>query len=173
MSTERERPDQISFLPPEDAALVHLMRRFVADASRIYEGRAIPPVEGEVVIGCPAAAYAFLREDMAELEQEQLRVLNLNIRNRLLSAPLIYQGTLACTNVRMAEVFRAAVLQSAANVIVAHNHPSGDPTPSTEDVHLTRQLVDAGKLLDIEVLDHIIIARSGYASLRERGLLIG
>jgi DNA repair protein RadC len=108
---------------------------------------------------------------MAALEQEQLRTLNLNTKNRILSAPMIYQGTLDSTHVRIAEVFRPALIDNAAALIVAHNHPSGDTTPSPEDVQLTRQLIEAGRLLDINVLDHIIIGREGFASLREQGLV--
>ncbi|MEE8390301.1 MAG: JAB domain-containing protein, partial [Anaerolineae bacterium] len=74
------------------------------------------------------------------------------------------------SHIRVSEVFRDAVKRNCAAIIVAHNHPSGDPTPSPEDVEVTRQLVEAGKLLDIEVLDHLIVGQQRFVSLRERGL---
>ena len=114
--------------------------------------------------------YDFLAPQMDHLEQEHLQALNLNTKNRLLSAPLIYQGTLAGTHVRVAEVFRPAIAANAAGLIVAHNHPSGDPQPSPDDIHITRQLVEAGRLLDINVLDHIVIGDGRFVSMRERGI---
>jgi len=170
MPQERSRPSQLSFLAPEDAETLHLMRRFVAEASRLYETRTGRSAESAIRIGGPTDAYDFLRGEMADLDQEQLRTLNLSVKNQILTAPLIYQGTVANTNVRVAEVFRPAILENAAGLIVAHNHPSGDPTPSSHDVDITRRIVEAGRLLDIDVLDHIIIGHDSYASLRERGL---
>jgi len=82
----------------------------------------------------------------------------------------VYIGSLNASHIRVGEVFREAVRRSCAALIVAHNHPSGDPTPSPEDVEVTRQLVEAGNLLDIELLDHLIIGRQRFISLRERGL---
>ncbi len=82
----------------------------------------------------------------------------------------VYVGSLNASYIRVAEVFREAVTRNCAAVIVAHNHPSGDPTPSPEDVAVTRQLVAAGKLLDIEVLDHLVVGMQRFVSLRERGL---
>lgn len=153
--------------------MVHYMRQFVAEASRIYEVKTGKTVEDALTISTPADAYSLLGPEMAELEREQLRVLTLSVKNRLLSAPLIYQGTIAGTHVRVAEIFRAAIIDNAAALIVVHNHPSGDPTPSSQDIHITRQIVDAGKLLDIDVLDHIIIGHDRWTSLRERGLGFG
>jgi DNA repair protein RadC len=83
---------------------------------------------------------------------------------------VISQGSVNTSPVRIAEVFKAAIRENCAAIIVAHNHPSGDPTPSPEDVEVTRQLVAAGNLLDIEVLDHLIIGQQRFVSLRERGL---
>jgi DNA repair protein RadC len=107
---------------------------------------------------------------MAHLEQEELWVVLLDTRNRVLGISTIYKGSLNTSVVRIGEVFRPAVEAPAAAVIVAHNHPSGDPAPSPEDVNVTRQMVKAGKLLDIELLDHLIIAAQGYTSLKERGM---
>lgn len=118
----------------------------------------------------PSDAANLLMSEMMFLEQEHLRVLLLNTRNEVLRTPTIYIGSLNASVVRVGELFRAAIRENAAALIVAHNHPSGDPSPSPEDVHVTRQLVKAGQLLDIDVLDHIIIGRQRYVSLKERGL---
>lgn len=109
--------------------------------------------------------------EMATLEKEEMRVLLLNQKNRLLAKPKVYEGSINTTVVRIAEMFREAVRLNCASLIVAHNHPSGDPTPSPEDAALTREIVKAGELLDIEVLDHIVIGAGGkFTSLKERGL---
>jgi DNA repair protein RadC len=108
---------------------------------------------------------------MACLEKEEMRVLLLNQKNRLLAKPRVYEGSVHTTVVRISELFRDAVRSNCASLIVAHNHPSGDPTPSPEDAALTREIVKAGALLDIEVLDHLVIGAGGkFTSLKERGL---
>ncbi len=113
---------------------------------------------------------ARLLGDMALLEQEHLRVLLLNTRNHVVGVPEVYKGNVNSAQVRVAEVFREAVREGCPAIVVVHNHPSGDPEPSADDVAITRQLVAAGQLLGIEVLDHVVLARGGYVSLRERGL---
>ena len=122
-------------------------------------------------IGCPQDVYDLLGPELSTLAQEQLRVLLLNTRNRVVGQRTVYQGTVNSSAVRPAEVLRAAVIENAPSIIVSHNHPSGDPTPSPEDVSVTRDLVAAGKLLDIELLDHIVIAGSTFVSLKEKGLM--
>ncbi len=121
-------------------------------------------------ISSPADASNLVMLDMSRLEQEQLRVLLLDTRNRVLASPTVYQGSLNSSLVRVAELFRDAIRNSCAAIIIIHNHPSGDPTPSPEDVALTRQVVEAGKLLNIDVLDHIVIGQQRFVSLKERGL---
>ena len=118
----------------------------------------------------PSDAANLLMTEMMLLEQEQLRVILLDTRNHVLDVQTVYQGSLNTSVVRVGELFRYAIKANAAAIIVTHNHPSGDPAPSPEDVHVTRQIVKAGKLLDIELLDHIIIGRQRYVSLKERGL---
>lgn len=118
----------------------------------------------------PADVANLLMIEMGALEQEHLRAVVLNTKNQVLSIVTVYAGSLNAAIVRVGEVFREAVRQNAAAIIVVHNHPSGDPTPSPEDVKVTQQIVDAGRLLDIEVLDHIIIGQQRYISLRERNL---
>ncbi len=121
-------------------------------------------------ITSPADAANLLMSEMAFLEQEHLRVVLLDTRNRVLQSPTIYIGSLNTSVVRVGELFRAAIKENAAAVIVAHNHPSGDPSPSPEDIRVTRNIVQAGKLLDIEVLDHLVIGHQKFVSLKERGL---
>jgi DNA repair protein RadC len=121
-------------------------------------------------ITSPADAANLVLLEMSMLEKEEVRVAILDTRNRVLNVPTVYVGSLNTSVVRVAELFRDAIKQNAASIIVIHNHPSGDPTPSPEDVRLTEMLVQAGKLLDIEVLDHLIIGQGRFISLKERGL---
>jgi DNA repair protein RadC len=107
---------------------------------------------------------------MGRLEREELRVVLLNAKNAVLAMSTIYQGNVSTALVRIGELFRDAVRQHAAGIIVVHNHPSGDPAPSPDDLHLTAEAVAAGRLLDIAVLDHLIIGHDAYVSLRDRGI---
>jgi DNA repair protein RadC len=129
--------------------------------------------EARPQVRSPADLANLLIPELAFLEQEHLRVVLLNTKNQVLAAPEVYVGSLNTSVVRIAELFREAIRQNAAAIIVAHNHPSGDPTPSSEDIQVTRQIVDAGRLLDIEVLDHLVIGHQRYVSLKERGLGFG
>ncbi|MAU00681.1 MAG: hypothetical protein CL608_26350 [Anaerolineaceae bacterium] len=129
-----------------------------------------PPAGERPRVSSPADGANLLMGRMSHLQQEELWVILLDTRNRVLGTPAIYRGSLNTSVVRISEVFRPAVEAPAAAVIVAHNHPSGDPSPSPEDVSVTRQLVQAGKVLDIELLDHLIIAAHGFTSLKEKGL---
>lgn len=126
--------------------------------------------EEKARVSSPADAANLLMSEMAFLEQEHLRLVLLDTRNQVISTPTVYIGSLNTSVVRIGELFRYAIRDNAAAIIVAHNHPSGDPSPSPEDVHVTRMIVEAGKLLDIDVLDHLIITRQRYVSLKERGL---
>jgi len=106
----------------------------------------------------------------AALEQEELRLVLLNTKNQVLSIPCLYKGSVNTSLVRTGELFRQAIRENCPALIVVHNHPSGDPSPSPEDVNMTKQMIEAGKLLDIAVLDHLIIGNGGYISLKEQGL---
>lgn len=117
-----------------------------------------------------AAEAACLLADMRYLQQEQVRLILLDSHNRVLAIPTLYIGTLHGTVIRPAEVFRAALVRNCPAFILGHNHPQGDPAPSPEDVALTRSLIAAGKLLDIQLLDHLIIAGQGWQSLKQQGL---
>jgi DNA repair protein RadC len=121
-------------------------------------------------VSSPADAANLLMSEMMFLEQEHLRLILLDTRNRVLSTPTIYIGSLNTSVIRIGELFRAAIKENAAAFIIVHNHPSGDPSPSPEDINVTRQVAQSGKLLDIDLLDHIVIGRQRYVSLKERGL---
>jgi DNA repair protein RadC len=124
-------------------------------------------------IKSPSDAATLLNE-MGVMEQEIMRTILLDTKNRVLAMPTVYRGSLHTTVIRITELFREAVRQNCAALIIAHNHPSGDPTPSPEDVAITREIVQAGKLLDIDVLDHLVIgAGQKFVSLKERGLGFG
>jgi len=134
---------------------------------------AVASPEERPAIQSPEDAAGLLPYEMAAFEQEHLRVLLLDTRNRLVRTIEVYQGSLNTSLIRIGEVFRDAVRYHAAAIIVAHNHPSGDPTPSPEDVSVTKAIVEAGRLLDIEVLDHLVIGRGRYVSLKAQGLGFG
>jgi len=126
--------------------------------------------EARPTINSPADAAALVQYEMSGLEQEHLRVLLLDTRNHLLDIAEVYKGSLNSSQVRVGEIFKAALRRGASAIIVVHNHPSGDPTPSPDDVAVTRAFVQAGKLLDLEVLDHLVIGQGRWVSLKERGL---
>jgi DNA repair protein RadC len=138
-------------------------------------GRRIAVTEAEEAptVSSPAAAAALLQYEMGGLEQEHLRTILLDARNRLIRVHEVYRGSLTTSLIRSGEVFREAIRANAAGMIVVHNHPSGDPSPSPEDLAVTRNLIEAGLLLDIPVLDHIVIGRGRFVSMREQGLGFG
>ncbi len=140
-------------------AALELGRRY----SRTQRGER-PPVHS------PKDAADLVMYEMSGLIQENLWVLLLDTRNRLIDTDHLYQGSLNSSTVRVAEVFRKAVQNNAAAIIVVHNHPSGDPTPSPEDVALTKTLFETGKMLDIQLLDHLVIGGHSFISLKERHL---
>jgi len=107
---------------------------------------------------------------MGRLEREELRVVILDTKNHVLRVETVYQGNVSSSLVRVGELYRDAVRLNAAGIILVHNHPSGDPTPSPDDLHLTAEALAAGRLLDIALLDHLIIGHDAYASLRDRGV---
>ena len=118
----------------------------------------------------PADAYNLLQPFLGPLDHEELWVLNLDTRNRVLNMTKLYQGSVNSSQVRIGEVFRQAIIDNAPAIVIAHNHPSSDPSPSPDDISVTRAVVQAGKLLDIDVLDHIVVGSERFVSLKERGL---
>lgn len=129
--------------------------------------------EERPTINSPDDAAGLVQYEMSALEEEHLRVLLLDTRNHVIDIQEIYHGSVNASQVRVAEVFKAAIRRNAPAVIIVHNHPSGDPTPSPDDLAVTRACVAAGKLLDIDVLDHLVIGQGRYVSMKERGLGFG
>lgn len=128
------------------------------------------PGDERTAINSPADAAALVQAEMSLLEKEHLRTILLDRRNRVLEIVEVYQGSVNSSQVRVGEVFQAAISRHASALILIHNHPSGDPTPSPDDMTVTRAIVQAGKLLDIDLLDHLIIGQGKWVSLKERGL---
>jgi DNA repair protein RadC len=140
-------------------AALELGRRAVADRPA-----------GRWSIRSPRDLADGLVPELGGLEREELRVVLLNTRNSVLDIVTVYRGSIATALVRIGELFRDAVRVHAAGLVIVHNHPSGDPTPSPDDLHLTAEAVAAGRLLDVAVLDHLIIGRDAWVSLRDRGV---
>ena len=126
--------------------------------------------DDRIAIHSPVDAGALVQYEMSALEQEELWVMLLDTRNHLMHTEKLYRGSLNSSMVRVGEVFKGAIRRNSASILVLHNHPSGDPTPSPDDIALTRAIVSAGKLLDIEVLDHLVVGGGRFISLKERGL---
>ncbi|MGH2604466.1 MAG: RadC family protein [Dehalococcoidia bacterium] len=128
----------------------------------------IPDVRPQ--IASPDDIVTLVQIEMAALDQEQLRVVLLDTKNRVLAIRTVYQGSVNAAQIRVAEVFRDAIRHNAVAIVAIHNHPSGDPTPSAADVTVTAELAQAGALLDIELLDHLVIGDGRWVSLRRLGL---
>jgi DNA repair protein RadC len=125
---------------------------------------------GRWTIRAPRDLADRLVPEMGRLDREELWVVLLSARNTVLSVERVYQGSVSTALVRIGELFRDAVRRHAAGLIIVHNHPSGDPTPSPEDLHLTAETVAAGRLLDVPVLDHLVVGHDAFVSLRDRGI---
>ena len=121
-------------------------------------------------IRSPSDAANLVMLEMSLLDQEHLRLILTDTKNRVLEMPTVYIGNLNTSVIRVGELFRYALRANCAGMIVVHNHPSGDPTPSPEDVQVTKRIVSAGRLLDVDVLDHLIIGNQRFVSLKERKL---
>ncbi|MGM8213000.1 RadC family protein [Virgibacillus sp. W0430] len=127
--------------------------------------------EDTYIIRSPEDGADYVMEEMRNLNQEHFVVLFLNTKNQIVHRQTIFIGSLNASIVHPREVFREAVKRSAASIICAHNHPSGDPSPSQEDIHVTKRLVQAGKMIGIELLDHLIIGNKRFVSLKEKGYI--
>lgn len=125
--------------------------------------------EDRFVIKSPDDCAKFMMDEMRFLEQEHFICLYLNTKNQIIARETIFKGSLNASIVHPREVFKEAFRRSASSIICLHNHPSGDPTPSREDIEVTKRLVECGKIIGIELLDHIIIGEHKYISLKEKG----
>ena len=123
------------------------------------------------VIACPNDAAEYAMPQLKYEDREHFAIILMNIKNHVLSMPIISIGSLTASVVHPREVFKVAIQQTAAAMILVHNHPSGDPEPSRDDINITNRLVQAGKLMDIPVLDHIILGDNKYISLKEKGMI--
>jgi DNA repair protein RadC len=141
------------------AATFELGRRSVADWP-----------SGRWTIRSPRDVADRLLVEMGRLEREELRALSLNAKNVVQRVSTVYVGNVSASLVRVGELFRDAVRLDASGIVLCHNHPSGDPTPSPDDLHLTAEAIAAGRLLDVDVLDHIVIGHDAWISLRDRGV---
>jgi len=150
----------------------HAKATTIVAAFELGRRLAMEPGADRPQVTSPDHVAALLHDRLQVLDREELHVLVLDTKNRVLAAPMQYRGTLNSAPARVAEVFRDAIRRNGAKIAIAHNHPSGDPTPSRADVQLTEELVRAGELLDIDVLDHIIVGHGHgrWVSMRRSGL---
>jgi DNA repair protein RadC len=150
------------------------------EVATTYDGPTVacPSCHARIAIGPPTGwsirslqdVYSHLGVELAALAREELRVLLLNTKNVVLRVVTVYSGNVSASLVRVGGLFCEAVRDSVTSVVLAHNHPSGDPTSSPDDIRLTAEALAAGRLLDINVVDHLVVASSGYTSLRDRGV---
>jgi DNA repair protein RadC len=127
--------------------------------------------DGRIALGSPERVFAHFGPLMEDLQKEVFRVVLLDAQNGFLKDVMVSEGTLSASLVHPREVFKPAILESAASLILLHNHPSGDPTPSKEDLRLTRQLAECARLLDLRIHDHLIVGKGRFVSLAQRGVL--
>ncbi len=159
--------DELSTLPGIGTAKAAMVR------AALELGKRVSSMAPEVrpVIRSPQDVSILLMEEMRHLDREQFRTVLLNTKNQVLETEVVSVGSLSSSIVHPREVFKNPIKKSAAALILVHNHPSGDPTPSREDIEVTNRLAEAGKILGIEILDHIIIGDNKYSSLKEKGLI--
>lgn len=153
---------QLSALPTkrrkQAEKLLEMVRRVMEEAPLRY-------------IRKPEDVYQEVAADLSTLDKEHFMVILLNTKNRIISKETISVGSLNSAIVHPREVFKTAIIKGAASIVCVHNHPSGDPTPSSEDIRLTKRLIQAGEILGIDALDHVVVGIEGYISLREKGLV--
>ena len=139
------------------------------DVRLVRDGRVA--IMEPTIIRTPADTLPVLEAELSELSYERFVALSLNTKNHVIAVLPVSNGSLNASIVHPRELFQRAILSNCASLIIAHNHPSGDPTPSPEDIALTRRLVEAGELLDIPILDHVILGYGRYVSFKEKGLI--
>ena len=159
---------------PEGEAVLEALRtnlNLLGELAARYQVAFQPERSGErPQINCPEDVHSLLGPEMSALAQEQLRVLLLNTRNQVTGQRIVYQGNVNSSIVRPAEVLRHAIIDCATSIIIVHNHPSEDPTPSGADVSITKDIYEGAKLLGIDLLDHVVIGGDKWVSLKERKL---
>jgi DNA repair protein RadC len=122
-------------------------------------------------IKAPVDVYNLLKDRMQHLDREHFKAISLNTKHHVIYTETVSVGSLNASLVHPRELFKNLIKRSAAALVLAHNHPSGDPTPSREDIEVTRRLVEVGKLIGIDVLDHIVIGQNSFVSLKEQGII--
>lgn len=162
---QRASDAEIAAIPGMTAARLAQLRAAIEIGRRLL----LSAQPARPQIRSPSDAAHLMLAEMAHLDQEHLRAICLDTKNRVQKVQTVYVGSLNSSLVRVGEVFKEAIRLNSAAIIVVHNHPSGDPTPSPEDVLVTREIVSAGRLLDIDVLDHLVIGQGRFVSMRERG----
>ena len=155
---------QIKGIGPSNAFGIKLFQAI----SERYAKEKIPK---KILLNSPQAVTNYLREKLGREKKEYFVILLLDSRNNLIKDTIVSIGTLNANLVHPREVFKEAVDNRAASIIIAHNHPSGDPEPSEDDLEITKRLVESGKILGVEVVDHIIITKTGFISFKEKNLL--
>ena len=157
--------DELRLVPGVGAAKAALLKAAVELGKRI----AVASTTRNIVRS-PRDVSGLVMEDMRYLDREQFRIVLLDAKNHVLGVRIVSVGSLSSSIVHPREIFKEAIARSAAAIILVHNHPSGDPTPSQEDLEVTRRLVEAGRLLGIEVLDHVVVGDNRYVSFKEKGI---
>lgn len=123
------------------------------------------------IVSCPDDVAEYAMPRLKNETREHFAIIILNVKNHIMSMPIISIGSMTASIIHPREVFNVAIKQNAAAIILVHNHPSGDPTPSNEDIATTKRLIEVGKLTDIPVLDHVIIGNNQYVSMKEKGII--
>lgn len=157
-------------------ALVQQLERSIAQVAQpLYETQpqllhlAEPRVKG-TRITCPADAYQLVR-DMGALEQEELRLILLTVKNTVIDVQTVFRGTIDASLVNSRDIFRNALRRNAVNILIAHNHPSSHATPSSEDIQATQHIMQAGQCIGIPLLDHLVVGGDHFVSMKETGLM--
>lgn len=163
LNASLEELQQVNGIGPSNAIGIKLFQ----EISKRYAKEKITP---NTLLDSPQLVFEYLREKIGKEKKEHFTIICLDIRNNLL-ADDVSIGTLSASLVHPREVFKKAILNNASHVVIAHNHPSGNPSPSEEDVLTTKRLVEAGKILGIAVIDHIIVTQNAFVSLKEQGII--
>lgn len=158
-------PDELSELSGIGPAKVARLKAGVELGKRLY--RMVPPSERPATVRGGKDVYEYIKADMDDLDRESFAVILLNARNQVICKEVVSVGSLDASIVHPREIFKNSIRRNAAAIILVHNHPSGDPTPSDDDLEVTKRLAESGRLLGILVFDHVVVARSSFVSMRE------